>query len=309
MSCLDKSLENHRIHATLKAEVVVAHFEQQSRFLADALRTKLRMEDGQMPEVGIVLGTGWGDLLRLEDERSVSLKELSMFQHLDNLEGHQRTVCYGKVADKNVIALRGRVHLNERPYHEPTALAVRMQVQMLVALGVKTFILTNAAGALGSMVHGSRARVGDVVVVDGFVSLFAPDLPLFAGEFCSPDDVLDRELQEMALVIGERHLGEDGDELLRAHSGGYIMMRGPFFEGRKYDKQALRQTGASCVGMSSLPEAAVIAALLGREARVLVLSYITNSEMEEHSHEENVRRAKNDGPRLSAMLADVIGQM
>jgi purine-nucleoside phosphorylase len=277
----------------------VAEFDQQARLVAETLRAKLGIAD--IPDVGIVLGTGWGDLLRLEDERSFPLRDLSMFQHLGILEGHQRNVCYGKVADKNVIALRGRVHLNERPCHEPTALAVRMQVQMLVALGVKTFILTNAAGALGG-----RARVGDVVVVDGFVSLFAPDLPLFAGEFCSPDDVLDRKLLEIALNSVADRLGRDDEDCPRAVSGGYAMMRGPFFEGRKYDKQALYQTGASCVGMSSLPEAAVIAALLGRDARVLVLSYITNSELEEHSHEENVRRAKSDGPQLGAILVDII---
>jgi purine-nucleoside phosphorylase len=279
----------------------VAQFDQQARLVADTLRAKLRIEGGQSPEVGIILGTGWGDLLEISDERSLPMSTLPGFQQLQTLEGHKRLVCYGTIGDKHVIALRGRVHINERPCHEATVLAVRMQVQMLVALGVKTFILTNAAGALGG-----RARVGDVVVVDGFVSLFAPDLPLFAGEFCSPDDALDHKLMVRALAAGQRHFPHEDEEFPRTNLGGYAMMRGPFFEGRKYDKRTLYQTGASCVGMSSLPEAAVIAALLGHEARVLVLSYITNSEMEMHSHEENVRRAKCDGVHLSAMLADII---
>lgn len=277
--------------------------EEESNQLAEELRKALLIPGGQQPDVAVILGTGWGDLLKIENEVSIPFKDLGAFAHLQALDGHKRQVCYGQVGGKRVIALRGRVHLNERPYHEETALAVRLQVQMLVALGVKDFIITNAAGALGD-----KCRVGDVVVVDGFVSLFAPDLPLAAGEFCSPDDMLHPVLREIAVKAAEKHIGESEDHYRRVRQGGYAMMRGPFFEGRRYDKQTLRLTGASGVGMSSLPETAVIGALQ-KEARVLVLSYITNSDKEQHSHEENVRRAKLDAPQLGAMLTDIIGQL
>ncbi len=277
--------------------------EQDANWAAESIRKGLLIPPDRPPEIGIVLGTGWGDLLRLSGESRMPLIEASlMFNDLVELHGHKRELGYGQVAGKSVLALRGRVHLNEKPYDQRTAMAVRLQVQMMVALGIKTFILTNAAGALGN-----KCRVGDIVVVDGFVSLFAPDLPVSAGEFCSPDDVLDRRFGEGAVEIAETELGANDDDHPLVRRGGYVMMRGPFFEGRRYDKPLLRQSGATCVGMSSLPEAAVIAATC-KEPRVLVLSYITNSDTEQHSHEENVRRAKQVGPRLGKILEEIIAQ-
>lgn len=256
------------------------------------LLSELGIEDP--PQVGIILGTGWGDLLPIEGERSIPFFRLDAFRSLPALDGHKRLICAGKVAGKSVVALRGRIHLNEGVHNFYIAHAVRAQVEILMELGIETFIITNAAGALGN-----RANVGDVVAVDGFVIAFAPDLPLNPGEFCSPDSVLDEPWRTSVLSLP--------DTGLALREGGYAMFRGPCFEGR-YDKQLLlHATQASCVGMSSLPEAAVLATKPGNKA--LVLSYITNSDSEVHSHEENVRRAKADGPKLSALLTRIIAEV
>ncbi len=88
--------------------------------------------------------------------------------------------------------------------------------------------------------------------------------------------------------------------------GGYAMMRGPYFEGRLYDKKALAMTGASIVGMSTLPEAC-IAALYG--AKVLAVAFITNDAVEEHSHAINMERAGAASAGLGAYLESVIARM
>ena len=246
------------------------------------------------PQIGLVLGTGWGDLLTMDGEMTKPLSELPGFKSLGRLEGHARHLVWGYVAGKPVVALRGRVHMNEHPTDPRVPFMVRLQVEILIALGVKTLILTAAAESLKRDVH-----VGEVVLVDGFVTLFMQVSPLFAGEFCSPEDTLDAPLRHMAHRVAP--------EALRVTKGGYAMLRGPFFEGRKYDKVILRQTGASVVGMSMVPEACVAATHPG--VRVLGLAYVTNSAFEAHSHATNQARARTDGPLLDTYLKSIISEL
>ncbi len=260
-----------------------------------ALRLKQDVTGNRVPDVALVLGTGWGEALRLEHEHHARLDHFSAFNGLAALEGHRRIVACGDVGSKRVIVLRGRVHLNEHPADPDLAMLVRLQVQMMLELGVRRFILTNAAGALRDDV-----RVGDIVIADGFVTLWAPVMPLYGGEFCSPEDALPG-----ASARGDaRHLCPSA---LTARLGGYAMVRGPFFEGRRYDKTLLKATGAACVGMSTVPEACVIS--LYRGAKALCLSFITNDDKEEHSHETNVSRAAEKSAYLGEYLERLIAAL
>ncbi len=263
-----------------------------ARSLASVLRREVTEEHA--PDVGVILGTGWGDCLKLKDERNRSLSTLdSRFADLEEAEGHQRVVSYGTIGKRRVIALRGRIHLNEHPNSAELPMHVRLQVQMLLELGVRTFILTNAAGSLRDDV-----RVGNIVVADGFVTLFAPDMPLFGDESRSPEDILSPELCALALKACPSQL--------HPVAGGYAMVRGPQFEGRKYDKPLLRLSNAACVGMSTVPEACLIA-LYGGQA--LSLSFITNDAFEVHSHETNQARAKEKSKLLGEYLAAIIRRL
>ncbi|MBI2075229.1 MAG: purine-nucleoside phosphorylase [Candidatus Harrisonbacteria bacterium] len=268
--------------------------DREAKEAAQSLVEHLFLDPQNLPRIAVVLGTGWGDALEFEQRRSAPLTRITeYFWSLGDLAGHAREVVAGRVAGMDIIALRGRVHVNEKPASDPNIQRmVRLQVAMFFALGVKTIILTNAAGTLRPEV----AHVGDIVAADGFVVSFAPDLPGWAGEFASPEDTLDSELRFIARAVGN----EVG---LVVHNGGYAMLRGPFFEGRKYDKPLLRASGAIAVGMSTLPEACAAALY---DARVLALSFITNDNAEEHSHEENMRRAKKQSGNLSALLRGII---
>lgn len=252
--------------------------------------------------IGLVLGTGWGDVISddMYKKKSVPFEEIPGFGALDPLEGHARVVVYGELQDPNggltpVVALRGRVHLNERPADRELHAMVRLQVEMLIHLGVKTLILTCAAGSLRPYV-----AVGDIVLVDGLITVFAPEMPLFAGEFGSPEDTIDRELLSA--------IKESGGPLT-FRRGGHVMLRGPFFEGRRYDKPLLAGLpGTDCqpasVGMSVLPEACV--ASLYEGVKTVPLAFITNTASEEHSHEENQKRAKAKAQHLGDLLMKVV---
>ena len=125
---------------------------------------------------------------------------------------------------------------------------------------------------------------------------------LYGGEFCSPDDILDSDLRQIAKNSAPTELS--------IKEGGYVMVRGPFFEGRKYDKLMLyRLMEPRCVGMSTLPEACVISLYKQEGAKAIGLSYITNDDKEEHSHEENVKRAKADASHLGALLTNICADL
>lgn len=266
--------------------------ERAAQLAAAVLKKRLGVNPDDQP-IGLVLGTGWGDVLPVDGVQRCSFRDILGFRKLETLEGHAREAVSGQVAGKPVLALRGRVHLNEAPCDQNIAKMVRLQIEMLMQCGVRTLILTSAVGALPRPV--SRLfRVGEVCVVNGFVTLFAPDMPLWAGEFCSPEDTLDPALQSIAMKMSKDVGGG---------TAGHVMVRGPFFEGRKYDKEYLSRTGASVVGMSMLPEAC-IAALYG--ARVLGLGFVTNDAVEEHSHEENLARANVAREKLGAYLTRII---
>lgn len=271
-----------------------------ARVTAGDLFLRLDLARG-VPELAIILGTGWGDTLVLKDERSVALSKLPGFKDLPEHPTHKRHLCFGRLNGRWVFALRGRVHMNEVPYSAELANMVRLQIETLCVFGVKTFILTSAVGGLlrGHPSERQRAFTGTICAVDGFVTIFAPDMPLFGGEFVSPEDTLDLGLRQLAMKVGRR-----AD--LEVFEGGHAMVRGPFFEGRRYDKLVLARSGADTVGMSILPEACVAALY---NARVLALGFVSNDDAEKHSDELVRQRAKEVGGKLGALLGGIVSHL
>lgn len=275
------------------ATVRNAQRETEAVLAAADIRKRLR-ELGRAPAkqpIGLILGTGWGTVLKFAGAVEIPFGKILGFRELAALEGHARRLVIGTLGGKKVVALRGRVHLNEAPASPNVARMVRLQTEMLFQLGVRTLIVTSAVGSLRGALP-----VGGIAVVDGFVTLYAPEMPMWAGEFASPDDTLDPKLQAIAREVCP----------LVAKTVGQVMVRGPFFEGRRYDKALLAATGAGVVGMSMLPEAC-IAALYG--AKVLGLGFVTNDDVAEHSHDENQRRAKAAAPHLCSFLARIVARL
>ncbi len=249
--------------------------------------------------VGIILGSGWGDSLsELRDGCVIPFETIPGFEPLlghHGVPGHARELVVGEIGTTPIAALRGRIHLNESCGDRKIVDIVRLQVEMLIMLGVKRLILTCAAGGLAG--GPSPVVAGDVVFIDGFVTCFAPPMPLYPGEFCDPESAIDYATLQMVSVRAA--YGPDRPRL-REHMGGHVMLPGPQFEGRRYDKTLLAQTGAKIVSMSMLPEACVAA--LYPDVKVLPIAYVTNGPNDEHSHEANLERAQKDAAALGAYL-------
>jgi purine nucleoside phosphorylase len=251
--------------------------------------------DSDRPRVGLILGTGWGDAIALDPRFEIPLRELPGFKALRDLQeikGHARRLQVATISDQEVVAMLGRIHLNEGPCDPNVVRMARLQVEMLLHCGVQCLIVTAAVGSLSE-----EYNVGDIAVIDGLLTLFAPDPPLWGGEFCSPEDSFDPHLIETAL-------SEHGN--LVAKRAVHAMLRGPQFESRRYDKPVLRKARAGVVGMSILPEAC-IANLYG--IPVLALGFVTNDPTEEHSHETNQERMRRRAPELGNYLARIIARI
>ncbi len=260
---------------------------------AGFLKRKLNL--AKPVDTAIVLGTGWGDALELQNERDARLDEIPRFGRLQHIAGHARRVVSGELHGREVLLLRGRVHLNEAPDDSNLAKQVRLQVEMLFHLGVTNLVLTSAVGGL----IDSTIYVGDLVVISDFVTSYAPPMPLWAGEFCTPKNALSVDLQKSAKLAANTFPG-------RLHIGPHGMVRGPQFESL-LDKRRLKEDGAIVVGMSTLPEVCV--ASLYPEVRVLAIGFVTNGMFEPHNHETNVARAKAHTAELGHFLERIVQKL
>src|SRR5215217_6177731 len=109
---------------------------------ADAIRARVP----RLPEIGIVLGSGLGDFAgSLGEAVAMPYGDLPHWP-ASRVIGHEGRLVVGTVAGRTVVALAGRSHLYEG--HDP--LTVSFAVRVLGVLGVKTLILTNAAGGVNT---------------------------------------------------------------------------------------------------------------------------------------------------------------
>ncbi len=140
------------------------------------LRHRLELGPEETIPFAIVLGTGWGDAFPFTATHTVPLNQIGAFSQLDELEGHERRLELGLMEingkPTRVIVLRGRIHMNEDTFNPAVRLMVRLQIEMLIKLGVKKFLLTAAVGGLLP-----ELRAGEVVVVDSFPSWGNETLP------------------------------------------------------------------------------------------------------------------------------------
>jgi purine-nucleoside phosphorylase len=198
------------------------------------------------PKVAIVLGSGLGFLGdEIADAVRVPYAKVPGFPQ-PGVVGHAGELIAGTLEGKSVLAQSGRFHMYEG--HDPTVTA--LPVRVFHALGVRTVLLTNAAGGIRRTFQpGTLMLISDHLNMMGRNPLVGPLVP---GDERFPDmsDPYDGELRALARGVAK-------DQKIAMEEGVYAAVLGPSYE-TKAEIEMMKRIGADAVGMSTVPE--VIAA-------------------------------------------------
>jgi purine-nucleoside phosphorylase len=214
------------------------------------------------PDLAIVLGSGLGDFTTtLQNAATFPYSEIPNWPP-SSVVGHAGRLVIGDLRGKRVAALSGRVH-----YYEGHDLrTVTFAARAIGLLGVRTLILTNAAGGINlAFKPGTLMLMDDHINLMGGNPLIGPNDERFGQRFPDMTEVYSSRLRVVALEVAEAL----GQSLAR---GVYVALHGPSYE-TPAEIRFLRTIGADAVGMSTVPEA-IVAKQMGLE--VLGISCITN---------------------------------
>jgi len=222
----------------------------------------LRARLGSPPAVAVVLGSGLGAFAETLEGAVVVPYEEIPYWPASRVVGHAGKLVAGRCRGRQVLALSGRAHV----YEGHSLATVTFATRVLGVLGVKSLIVTNAAGGINL-----KFDQGALMLIDDHINLLGTN-PLIGAN----DDRLGARFPDMSEVYSGRlrDLAEDAAKaggLLLEH-GVYIAVTGPSFE-TPAEIRAFRAMGADAVGMSTVPEA-IVARHMGID--VLGISCISN---------------------------------
>jgi len=228
----------------------------------DAAAARIRSDFPDPPDMGVVLGSGLGSFAeRIEQAFSIPFSEIPGFPRT-SVSGHAGRLLLGRLRGKKLAILQGRAHF----YEGNTMDAVVFPVRVLCHLGVKTLILTNAAGGIRrGFVPGDLMVIRDHINFMGANPLRGANSSQLGPRFPDMSAVYESTLRLLALDILR-------EMALPAHEGVYAAMSGPAYE-TPAEIKMLSVMGADAVGMSTVPEA-MVARHMG--VRVAGVSCITN---------------------------------
>ncbi len=199
------------------------------------------------PEIGIILGTGLGNLAtKIEVELTVPYEEIPHFP-LSTVESHTGQLIYGKIEGKQVLAMQGRFHYYEGYNMEQIAFPVRVMSQ----LGIQKLMISNAAGAINlNFKKGSLMMITDHINLFPSNPLIGPNEEALGTRFPDMSEPYSNELCDILKSTAATHN-------IDLKEGVYISAQGPMLE-TPAEYRMLKILGADAVGMSTIPE--VIAA-------------------------------------------------
>jgi purine-nucleoside phosphorylase len=217
---------------------------------------------GTAPEIAVVLGSGLGDFAsRVTSARTIAYGDIPHWPP-SAVVGHAGKLVLGELCGRRVAVLSGRAHYYEGHDLRTSTFSIRV----MGLLGVKTAVLTNAAGGINtSFESGALMVIDDHINLFGTNPLIGPNDERFGPRFPDMTDAYSPRLRALA----DRVAGERG---LQVAHGVYAALHGPSYE-TPAEIRYLRAIGADAVGMSTAPET-IVARHMGVE--VLAISCITN---------------------------------
>lgn len=256
----------------------------------------LREEMKLHPKVGIILGTGLGNLAtQITDKQEILYTSIPNFP-VSTVEGHSGKLIVGKLGDTEVLAMQGRFHF----YEGYDMKQVTFPVRVMHLLGIETLFVSNASGGVNP-----DFEIGDLMIITDHINLF-PEHPLrgknyseLGPRFLDMSEAYDKKLIEQAEKIAEQHN-------IRVVKGVYVGTSGPTYE-TPSEYRYFRIIGGDAVGMSTVPEV-IVANHMGM--RVFGMSIITDlgvpGKIVEVSHEEVQEIGNNAQPLMTLIMKELI---
>lgn len=247
-------------------------------------------------EVAIVLGSGLGGYEgSLISPKEIRFDEIPGFPK-STVAGHANKFIVGTIQDTRVMVMSGRFH----HYEGYSLKKVILPIRVMALLGIKTLILTNAAGGVNADLQpGDLMLITDFINLTGQNPLRGQNLEFFGPRFPDMSQAFDRQLQQTALISASEHN-------IALRQGVYAWWHGPSYE-TPAEIRMIRMLGGDAVGMSTVPE--VIAAR-HCEMRVLGISTITNMAAgmmdKPITHDEVLEVGRQVSKSLSQLLDSII---
>ena len=258
------------------------------------LRSKMRTQ----PQTAIILGTGLGSLANeITDKYEIGYETIPNFP-VSTVEGHSGKLIFGKLGDKDIMAMQGRFH-----YYEGYAMTeVTFPIRVMRELGIQTLLVSNAAGGMNP-----DFEIGDLMIITDHINFF-PEHPLrgknipYGPRFPDMSEAYNKGLIQKANEIAQ----EKG---IKVQHGIYIGTQGPTYE-TPAEYKMFRILGADAVGMSTVPEV-IVANHCG--IRVFGMSVITDLGVEgkivEVTHEEVQKAADAAQPLMTSIMRELINRV
>ena len=247
-------------------------------------------------QIALVLGSGLGAFAEeIENKTVISYEEIPHFAR-STVEGHAGRLVLGEVEGVSVAVQQGRFHYYEG--YDLTEVTFPMRVFGL--LGIKSAIITNAAGSLNmDFPQGSLMLIRDHINLMGANVLRGRNDERFGARFPDMSEVYTRDFQEIAVAEAKKMK-------LNLRRGVYCALSGPTYE-TPAEIRMFREMGADAVGMSTVPEA-IVARHQG--LKVLGISCITNlaagMSEDEINHQEVMETGEKVGASFKELLRRII---
>ncbi len=250
------------------------------------------------PEVGIILGTGLGGLVKdIKIEFSLDYDSIPEFP-VSTVDGHHGRLIFGELGGKKIVAMQGRFHYYEGYPMETVIFPVRV----MKFLGIKTLFVSNASGGVNP-----DYEIGDLMIINDHINLIpnpliGKHLPEFGARFPDMSEPYSLELIKKATEIAK-------NKNLKVQVGCYVATTGPTFETPK-EYQYFRIIGGDTVGMSTVPEV-IIARQMGIPC--FAISIITDlgvpGKIVEVTHEDVQKVAAKAETKMTIIMEELISQL
>ncbi|MCC7332010.1 MAG: purine-nucleoside phosphorylase [Flavobacteriales bacterium] len=248
------------------------------------------------PVVGIVLGSGLGNLAhQIDIEVSIPYSQIPNFP-VSTVEGHEGNLIVGKIEGISIVALQGRFHY----YEGYSAQECTFPIRLFKSLGIQLLILSNASGGVNS-----SFQIGDIMIINDHINLL-PDNPLrgknideLGPRFPDMSAPYSIEYIKKLKTIASRHN-------ITLREGVYAALSGPTYE-TPAEYAFVKFLGADAVGMSTVPEVIVANHM---NIPCVALSVITDlgvsGKIVEISHEEVQEIAARAEPKLTLLIKELV---